>query len=162
MRNGSASLGNFREEFHLINDPVQGVCNTRKFQNHWFEIYRTWFPGYVPTFRKKICALFALYSRSPFYRAGPSVHLSAYARNTPRTVDGFFKYMNWVFLMTLVDILRFLSQRRWNNMCINKIQQDATVCRCLFTAKLLYMFRLSIAPIIRITSKFNSSFWYSL
>ena len=34
---------------------------------------------------------------------------------------------------------------------INKIQQDATVCRYLFTAKLLYMFRVSIAPIIRIT-----------
>jgi hypothetical protein len=38
--------------------------------------------------------------------------------------------------------------------CITKveeIQQDATVCRYLFTAKLLYMFRASIAPIIRST-----------
>ena len=34
---------------------------------------------------------------------------------------------------------------------INKIQQDATVCRYLFTAKLLYMFRVSISPIIRST-----------
>jgi len=34
---------------------------------------------------------------------------------------------------------------------INKIQQDSTVCRYLFTAKLLYMFRVSIAPIIRST-----------
>ena len=34
---------------------------------------------------------------------------------------------------------------------INKIQQDATVCRYLFTAKLRYMFRVSIAPIIRST-----------
>ena len=34
---------------------------------------------------------------------------------------------------------------------INKIQQDATVCRYLVTAKLLYMFRVSIAPIIRST-----------
>jgi hypothetical protein len=34
---------------------------------------------------------------------------------------------------------------------INKIQQDATVCRYLFTANLLYMFRVSIAPIIRDT-----------
>ena len=33
----------------------------------------------------------------------------------------------------------------------NKIQQDATVCRYLFTAKSLYMFRVSIAPIIRCT-----------
>ena len=34
---------------------------------------------------------------------------------------------------------------------INKIQQDAAVCRYSFTAKLLYMFRVSIAPIIRST-----------
>ena len=34
---------------------------------------------------------------------------------------------------------------------INKIQQDATVCRYLFTAKSLCMFRVSIAPIIRST-----------
>ena len=43
---------------------------------------------------------------------------------------------------------------------INKIQQDATVCRYLFTAKWLYMFRVSIAPIIRSTSNCNCSFWY--
>jgi len=43
---------------------------------------------------------------------------------------------------------------------INKIQRDATVCRCLFTAKLLYVFRVSIAPIIRSTSKCNCSFRY--
>ena len=43
---------------------------------------------------------------------------------------------------------------------INKIQWDATVCRCLFTAKLLYVFRVSIAPIIRSTSNCNCSFWY--
>ena len=34
---------------------------------------------------------------------------------------------------------------------INKIQQDATVCRYLFTAQLPYMFRASIAPVIRST-----------
>jgi len=34
---------------------------------------------------------------------------------------------------------------------VEEIQQDATVCRYLFTAKLLYMFRVSNAPIIRIT-----------
>ena len=34
---------------------------------------------------------------------------------------------------------------------INKIQKDATLCRYLFTAKSLYMFRVSIAPIIRST-----------
>jgi hypothetical protein len=43
---------------------------------------------------------------------------------------------------------------------INKIQRDATVCRCLFTANLLYMFRVSIAPIIRSTSNCNCSIWY--
>jgi len=43
---------------------------------------------------------------------------------------------------------------------ISMIQRDATVCRCLFTAKLLYMFRVSIAPIIRSISNCNCSFWH--
>ena len=34
---------------------------------------------------------------------------------------------------------------------LNEIQQDATVCRYLFTAKLLYTFRVSIPHIIRST-----------
>ena len=44
--------------------------------------------------------------------------------------------------------------------CIDKIQQDATVCRYLFTASLLYSFRASIAPIIRSTKNYNRSLWY--
>ena len=44
---------------------------------------------------------------------------------------------------------------------INKIQQDATVCRYLFTAKLLYMFRVSIVPIIRSTWNCTRSCSYS-
>ena len=44
--------------------------------------------------------------------------------------------------------------------CINKIQQVATVCRYLFTAGLLYVFRASIAPIIRSTKNCNCSLWY--
>ena len=51
------------------------------------------------------------------------------------------------------------SQKSWPK-CINKIQQDATVCRYLFTASLLYMFRASIAPIIRSTKNCNCSLWY--
>ena len=43
---------------------------------------------------------------------------------------------------------------------INNIQQDATVCRYLFTANLLYMFRASMAPIIRSTKNCNCSLWY--
>jgi len=43
------------------------------------------------------------------------------------------------------------TERYDNNSIINKIQQDATVCRYLFTAKSLCMFRMSIAPIIRST-----------
>ena len=34
---------------------------------------------------------------------------------------------------------------------VNKIQQDAIVCRYFFTANLLYIFWVSIAPIIRST-----------
>jgi len=43
---------------------------------------------------------------------------------------------------------------------IDKIQQDATVCRYLFTASLLHIFRASIATIIRITKNCNRSLWY--
>ena len=31
---------------------------------------------------------------------------------------------------------------------VNNIQRDVTVCRCLFTAKLVYMFRVPMAPIM--------------
>jgi len=34
---------------------------------------------------------------------------------------------------------------------VEEIQRDVTVCRYLFTVKLLYMFRASILPIIRST-----------
>ena len=43
---------------------------------------------------------------------------------------------------------------------IDNFQQDATVCRYLLTAILLYMFRVSIEPIIRSTKNCNCSLWY--
>ena len=49
------------------------------------------------------------------------------------------------------------SRFRASWLCINKIQQDATVCRYLFTAKLLYMFRTSIAPIVRSTKNVTAA-----
>ena len=52
----------------------------------------------------------------------------------------------------------FSSWFRASWLYINKIHRHETVCRCLFTAKLLYIFRVFIAPIIRITSKCNCSF----
>jgi len=64
--------------------------------------------------------------------------------------------------MKLWEFFFLYSWFRASWLYINKIQRDATVCRCLFTAKLLYMFRVSIAPIIRSTSNCNFSFWYSL
>jgi len=45
-------------------------------------------------------------------------------------------------------------------MKVKEIQRDATVCRYLFTSKLLYMFRASIAPIIRSTQNCSCSLWY--
>ena len=44
-----------------------------------------------------------------------------------------------------------VSEYKLAMLSINKIQQDATVCSYLFTAKLLNMFWVSIAPIIRST-----------
>jgi len=42
--------------------------------------------------------------------------------------------------MEVYSRVNFLSSN------INKVQQDATICRYLFTAKLLYMFRVSSHP----------------
>ena len=62
------------------------------------------------------------------------------------------KFHNHFFIL----YLWFRSSWLW----IDKIQQDATVCRYLFTASLLYMFRASIVPIIRSTKNCNRSLWY--
>ena len=56
------------------------------------------------------------------------------------------------FYNLIMELSELLSERTFPAAyTINKIQQDATVCRCFFTAKLLYIFRVSIAPIIRST-----------
>jgi len=60
--------------------------------------------------------------------------------------------------INLVDVM--LRKLDITYSYINKIQQDATVCRYIFSAKLIYMFRVSIVPIIRSTSNCNCSFWY--
>ena len=72
-----------------------------------------------------------------------------------------FRYMTekgstWInFIFSVLPIL--INQ----NIFINKIQQDARVCRYLFTASLLYMFQAYIAPIIRSTKKKpNCRLWY--
>ena len=68
-------------------------------------------------------------------------------------------YALWQKIPT-VKLAFLYSWFRASWLYINKIQRDATVCRCLFTWKLLYMFRVSIAPIIRSTSNCKCSFWY--
>jgi len=77
------------------------------------------------------------------------------------------RVLNWTLLsnyklienvVLLFYILHSRFRASW--LYINKIQSDATACRSLFTAKLLYMFRVSIAPIIRSTSNCDCSFWY--
>jgi hypothetical protein len=52
---------------------------------------------------------------------------------------------------TCFDTLVLTSGSLQPSPWVNKIQQDSTVCRYLFTAKSLYMFRVSIAPIIKST-----------
>ena len=65
----------------------------------------------------------------------------------------------WITQHYRIEILYSWFRASW--LYINKIQRDATVCRCLFIAKLLHMFRVSIAPIIRSISNCNCSFWYT-
>ena len=62
---------------------------------------------------------------------------------SPSSGGILYIYSNWYVMCFSIDKL--------TDIYINKIQQDATVCRYLFTAKSLYMFRVSIAPIIRST-----------
>jgi len=52
------------------------------------------------------------------------------------------------------------SVHRDSTLIRSKEMQQYAVCRCLLTAKLLYMSRVSIASIIRSTSNCNCSFWY--
>ena len=59
-----------------------------------------------------------------------------------------------ILTSTARDKFQFFLLYSWFRaswLYINKIQHDATVCGRLFTAKLLYMFRVSIALIIRST-----------
>ena len=69
--------------------------------------------------------------------------------------------VSWQSVSTLSHVWIILySWFRASWLSINKIQRDSAVCRYLCTAKLLYMFRVSIAPIISSTSNCNCSFWY--
>ena len=65
-------------------------------------------------------------------------------------------FLPWECLNTWYRIAVATSRVNFAVVChqnykryINKLQQDAIVCRYLFTAISLYMFRVSIAPIIR-------------
>jgi hypothetical protein len=71
-------------------------------------------------------------------------------RSQISTVPRFYGTDSEGGLMKKKKIVEYIY-RELNNFHINKIQQDATVCRCLFTEKSLYMFQVSIAPIIRST-----------
>ena len=57
-----------------------------------------------------------------------SIHSSVYACGKKRRVEPFYTQLHTTY--------------------IDKIQENATVCKYLFTAKSLYLFRVSIAPII--------------
>ena len=138
MLNGFANLNNFREEFRLINDNVQGVCNTRKFQKHCFGKYHTWFSRYVPSFRK-IYALHFPFTRVRLSteRVRPFICLPTQEILRGLWTD-FFNIWNWVFLMTLVDILRFSFQRRWNNIkCVCEAPHDGGLLLDIFTTLFL-------------------------
>ena len=82
-------------------------------------------------------------------KRGPSLQLECWSYGE---MDGH----DILFVCSVVELCTF--EQRMIILNINKIQRDATVCGCLFTAKLLYMFRVSIT--FRSTSKCNCSFWY--
>ena len=65
-----------------------------------------------------------------------------------------------VNMLKIICVFFLYSWFRSSWLCINKIQQDATLCRYLFTASLLYTFWASIATIIRNTINCSCSPWY--
>jgi len=66
----------------------------------------------------------------------------------PKFHNGFLKNQSSVRILNQVNPVH---SRPTDCLNIDKIQQDATVCRYIFTAKSLYMFRVSIAHIFRST-----------
>ena len=69
--------------------------------------------------------------------------------STQLLVYGYRGLLEWVKRAEAFDLSMLI-----------KIQPDATVCRYLFTAKSLYLFRVSAAPIIRRTKNCNRSLRY--
>ena len=71
------------------------------------------------------------------------------------------KNKRFIFMDNFHSVIRpQLGKAKFDVNCVDKVQRNATVCRYLFTASLLYMFRASIAPIISSTEKCNRSFRY--
>ena len=73
-------------------------------------------------------------------------------------IQNIIPFSSMLHHMNITCILYSWFRASW--LYINKIQQDATVCRYWFTASLLYMFRASIAPIVRSTKNCNCNLWY--
>jgi len=77
-------------------------------------------------------------------------------KQCPYIFGAWFLEQSVIISMCISNFLVLITKLEY----INKIQQDATVCRYLFVANLLYMFRVSVAPIIRSTQNCNCSLWY--
>jgi hypothetical protein len=82
----------------------------------------------------------------------PATHMQCMCVNK-KTVKNSLKSRTLMQKCGGVKVKKWLSYSwfRASWLYIYKIQQDATVCRYLFTANLLYKFRVSITPIIRST-----------
>jgi len=63
----------------------------------------------------------------------------------------YFSYLQPLINITSCHSCHALLVLKLLSIYVEEIQRDATVCRYLFTAELLYMFRASIAPVIRST-----------
>ena len=68
------------------------------------------------------------------------------ASRLPGFVHSLTRTEHFIFMVPCIVTLMLIRVTRYN--------------RCLFTPELLYMFRVSNAPVIRKTSKCNCSFWY--
>ena len=106
------------------------ICHGN-FQNlFWFE--RQFKVAYIEKKFQYWWLILCMFSISPFQQNGLN-----------------FLSINPAFRLAVGEVLWYFNMPMV--MDINKIQQDATLCRYLFTTISLYIFQVSIVPIIRST-----------
>jgi len=120
-------------------------------------LWKTYLSGSASKLQAGTATLFSKSFISPSSSDAVSVHILNYNKGK-KPLQLPRQYISRYYLAFYFK-LRNCTKVTDGRMLI-KIQPDATVCRYLFTAKSLYIFRVSTAPIIRCTKNCNRSLRY--